>query len=113
MRIPKGLLAIALLASASASFAQSQAQDPTDAASCQAQESALERDISDARARGQMLRRRQLTESLAVLHVHCETLMAAKDPATRIKRQEQEVQQLRLELERAEAELRKLKAQKS
>lgn len=111
MRIPKGLLAIALLASSSASFAQS--QDPTDAASCQAQEATLERDIADARARGQMLRRRQLTESLAVLHVHCESLMAAKDPATRIKRQEEEVQQLRLELERAEAELRKLKAQKS
>ncbi len=57
-----------------------------------------------------MLRRRQLSDALVALQAHCDAMMAAKDPATQIKRQEQEVQQLRLELERAEAQLRKLKA---
>ncbi|MDM0016890.1 DUF1090 family protein [Variovorax saccharolyticus] len=111
MRLKLGLAAIVLLASANTSFAQ--AAEPTDAASCKAEEATLEQSIAQARARGQMLRRRQLTESLAVLQGHCEALAAAKDPATQIKRQEQEVQQLRLELERAEAQLRKLKAAKS
>lgn len=108
MRLKLGLLAIVLVASANSSFAQ--AAEPTDAASCKAEEATLDQDIAQARARGQMLRRRQLTDALAALQVHCEALLAAKDPATLIKRQEQEVQQLRLELERAEAQLRKLKA---
>ena len=108
MRLKTGLLAITLLAGASSSFAQ--VAEPTDAASCKAEESTLDQDIAQARARGQMLRRRQLSDALAALHVHCDAMMAAKDPATQIKRQEQEVQQLRIELERAEAQLQKLKA---
>lgn len=108
MRLKIGLLAIVLLAAANSSFAQ--ATEPTDAASCKAEEASLDQDIAQARARGQMLRRRQLTDALAALQAHCEALMAGKDPATQIKRQEQEVQQLRIELERAEAQLRKLKA---
>jgi hypothetical protein len=108
MRLKSGLLALTLILAASASFAQ--AAEPTDAASCKAEEAALDQDIAQARARGQMLRRRQLSDALAALQVHCDAMMAAKDPATQIKRQEQEVQQLRLELERAEAQLRKLKA---
>lgn len=110
MRLKLGLLAAVLLASANHTFAQ--AAEPTDTASCKAEEATLDEDIAQARARGQMLRRRQLTESLAALQAHCEALIAAKDPATQIKRQEQEVQQLRVELERAEAQLRKLKAAK-
>lgn len=108
MRLKTGLLAITLLVAASSSFAQ--ATEPTDAASCKAEEATLDQDIAQARARGQMLRRRQLSDALAALHVHCDAIMAAKDPATQIQRQEQEVQQLRIELERAEAQLRKLKA---
>jgi dihydroxyacetone kinase len=108
MRLKTGLLAITLLFLANASFAQ--AAEPADAASCKAEEASLDQDIAQARARGQMLRRRQLSDALVALQAHCEAMMAAKDPATQIKRQEQEVQQLRLELERAEAQLRKLKA---
>ncbi|MDN8615365.1 DUF1090 family protein [Variovorax ginsengisoli] len=108
MRLKTGLLAITLLLAANASFAQ--AAEPADAASCKAEEASLDQDIAQARARGQMLRRRQLSDALVALQAHCEAMMAAKDPATQIKRQEQEVQQLRLELERAEAQLRKLKA---
>lgn len=108
MRLKTGLLAITLLLLANASFAQ--AAEPADAASCKAEEASLDQDIAQARARGQMLRRRQLSDALVALQAHCDAMMAAKDPATQIKRQEQEVQQLRLELERAEAQLRKLKA---
>jgi len=108
MRLKIGLSAIVLFAAANHSFAQ--AAEPTDAASCKAEEATLDQEIAQARARGQMLRRRQLTDAQAALQVHCEAMLAAKDPATQIKRQEQEVQQLRLELERAEAQLRKLKA---
>jgi len=108
MRLKIGLLAIVLLAAANSSFAQ--AAEPTDAASCKAEEAGLDQDIAQARARGQMLRRRQLSDALTALQAHCEALIAGKDPATQIKRQEQEVQQLRIELERAEAQLRKLKA---
>lgn len=108
MRLKTGLLAITLLVLANASFAQ--AAEPADAASCKAEEASLDQDIAQARARGQMLRRRQLSDALVALQAHCDAMMAAKDPATQIKRQEQEVQQLRLELERAEAQLRKLKA---
>ena len=107
MHMKSGHLAIALL---SASPAVAQAVEPTDAASCAAEEARLEADIGQARARGQMLRRRQLTDSLGTLQAHCEALMAAKDPATRIQWQEQEVRELRKELQRAEDQLRKLRA---
>jgi len=85
--------------------------DPRDSAGCQAEEVSLQRDIALARSRGQMLRRRHLADALAALRKHCENLPPVKDRATLIERQDREVQQLRGELERAEAYLRKLKAE--
>jgi hypothetical protein len=109
MRLKSCFLAIAL-ASAAPAFAQ-QSTDPRDSAGCQAEEASLQQDIALARSRGQMLRRRQLADALAALQKHCANLPPIKDRATRIQRQEQEVQQLRAELERAEAYLHKLKAE--
>ncbi len=112
MRFKTCLLALALASTASA-FAQAPQgpAEPSDHASCQAEEASLEQDIALARSRGQMLRRRQLAEALSTLQAHCETLVPIKDQAARIERQEQEVAHLRVELARAEAYLRKLKAQ--
>ncbi len=90
---------------------QQQAAEPTDSAGCQAQEAALERDIDLARSRGQMLRRRQLGEALTALQARCETLAPAQSRALRIEKLEHEIRQLRLELDRAEEQLRRLKAE--
>lgn len=84
---------------------------PTDAASCNAEEKSLERDIALARSRGQMLRRRQLADALAAVLQHCDALTPVTDRASRIRHQEEEVQSLRDELARAEAYLAKLKAE--
>ncbi len=111
MRIKSCLLALSL-ACAVPAFAQPQpSTDPRDSAGCEAEEASLQQDIALARSRGQMLRRRQLADALAALRKHCENLPPIKDRATLIQRQDQEVLQLRAELERAEAYLRKLKAE--
>ena len=108
MRVKLCFLAVAL-ALANAAIAQPMVQ--TDNAGCKAEEAALERDINLARSRGQMLRRRQLAEALAALQTHCETLAPEQDRAPRIERLKQEIRQLRLELDHAEEQLRKLKAE--
>lgn len=110
MRLKTLFMAIAL-ASAVPAFAQQASTDPRDSAGCQAEETSLQQDIALARSRGQMLRRRQLADALAALQTHCENLPPIKDRATRILVQEREVAQLHAELERAEAYLRKLKAE--
>jgi hypothetical protein len=109
VRMKSCFLALSL-ACAAAAFAEP-STDPRDSAGCQAEEASLQQDIALARSRGQMLRRRQLADALAALRKHCENLPPITDRATLIRRQDQEVQLLRAELERAEAYLRKLKAE--
>jgi prefoldin subunit 5 len=58
-----------------------------------------------------MLRRRELAEALSSLKARCQTLAPAQSRAVRIEKLEQEIRELRLELERAEELLRKLKAE--
>jgi Protein of unknown function (DUF1090) len=108
MRSKLCLLAF-LAASTLPAFAQPAV--PLDRADCPAEEASLQQDIALARSRGQMLRRRQLMETLQKVQEQCAALVPVKDQASRIRRQEQEVAQLRLELERAEAYLNKLKAE--
>ncbi len=84
---------------------------PPDGATCQAEESALERDIDLARSRGQMLRRRELVEALSALQAQCKAVAPAESRAARIDRLEQEARALRQELERTEEQLRKLKSE--
>jgi hypothetical protein len=113
MRLHNCLLAPVLafvLVSSGPVFAQSAPPEPTDHASCQAEEASLEQEIALARSRGQMLRRRQLADALYAMQAHCAALVPPKDKAARIERQEQEVAHLRAELSRAEAYLAKLKA---
>ena len=85
-----------------------QAGNSTD---CKAEEAALERDIDLARSKGQMLRRRQLAEALVALQARCKTLSPEQSRAARIEALEQEIRDLRLELQRAEEQLRSLKSQ--
>lgn len=105
MRVKSSFLAIAL---AVAAPAMAQPAGQVDTAACKAEEDALEQDIALARSRGQMLRRQELAEALAALQVRCKRLTPAQSRAARIEKLEQEIRGLRLELDRAEEQLREL-----
>jgi TolA-binding protein len=83
-----------------------------EGASCEAEEAALEREMDLARSRGQMLRRRQLAETLAALRTRCHGSETPQSRAARIDKLEQEIRALRSELERAEDQLRDLRNQR-
>ena len=88
------------------SAATAQPADRTDVIGCEAEEAALEREIDLARSKGQMLRRRQLTEALAAVQSRCEALAPERSRAARIDSLERRIRELRLELDRAEDRLR-------
>ncbi|WP_238136698.1 DUF1090 family protein [Variovorax sp. JS1663] len=92
-----------------ASPAIAQPTDPVDTTVCKAEEDALERDIDLARSRGQMLRRQHLAEAMAALQARCKTVTPEQSRAARVERLEQAIRELRLELSRAEEQLRQLK----
>ena len=103
---------IAALALASPAFAQPAETGEgasTASSSCEAEEAALERDMDLARARGQMLRRRQLAENLDALRARCRASEPPQSRAARIDKLERDIRALRTELEHAEAQLRELK----
>lgn len=83
---------------------------PLTAEDCKAQEAVLERDMALARSRGQMLRRRELADTLGALQLRCQAL-APLSREVRIENLEQEIRTLRTELERAEARLRSVKSE--
>jgi hypothetical protein len=103
-------VAIGLLWSAHAN-AQTQPSKKAEA-DCYAQQAALEKDMRAARSRGQMLRRRQLQESLDALRSRCDEIASQESHEARVMRQKNVVLQLRLDLDRAEEDLRKLVAEK-
>ena len=82
-----------------------------DSTECKAQAAAVERDMDLARSKGQMLRRRQLAGVLAALQARCETVPTKQSRAANIERLEQEIRDLRTELDQAEEHLRKLKSE--
>jgi TolA-binding protein len=108
--VKRWLLAFALAGTAPL-FAQpaEQARQVEGASSCEAEEAALEREMDLARSRGQMLRRRQLAETLAALRTRCQGPETQQSRAARIDKLEQEIRALRSELERAEDHLRELR----
>jgi chaperonin cofactor prefoldin len=108
MRMNPYFLTIAL---ALATPAIAQPPNQVDITECKAEEAAIERDMELARSKGQMLRRRQLAEALAALHARCETLAPEQSRAANIERLEQEIRELRKELDHAEDRLRKLKSE--
>ncbi|MDP9875993.1 multidrug resistance efflux pump [Variovorax boronicumulans] len=94
-----------------AAFAQTEpAVQPLSAEECKAQEAVLERDMALARSRGQMLRRRELADTLSALQLRCQAL-APMSREARIEKLEREIRTLRAELERAEAQLRSVKSE--
>ncbi|SDZ99979.1 DUF1090 family protein [Variovorax sp. YR216] len=103
-------LSIGLLVSTQAN-AQSEPSKKTEA-DCYAQQAALEKDMRDARSRGQMLRRRQLQESLNALRARCDEIASKETHEARVMRQKNVVMQLRLDLAGAEDELRRLVSEK-
>ena len=108
MRVNPCFLAIAM-ALATPAIAQPTGQ--VDNATCEAEKAAIERDMDLARSKGQMLRRRQLAEALAAVQARCETLAPEQSRAANIERLEQEIRELRKELDHAEEQLRKLKSE--
>jgi TolA-binding protein len=110
--VKRWLLALVLSWTAN-SFAQpAEHAKPAEGASCEAEETALEREMDLARSRGQMLRRRQLAETLAALRTRCHASETQQSRAARIGKLEQEIRTLRSELERAEDQLRDLRNQR-
>jgi chromosome segregation ATPase len=107
MRAKTCSLALAVVMAAPA-VAQTTGQ--ADTVDCRAERAALEREIDLARSRGQMLRRRQLADALAALQARCKTLIPERSREARIESLEQKIRELRLELDRAEEQLRELKS---
>lgn len=114
MRMTVTGLAFAAMALATPVFAQAAnpppiPRPPPDAASCQAERAALEQDMAQARARGQMLRRRELADTLAALEARCESATPVLSKAAQIQRLEQEIRALQQEIDHASEQLRKLR----
>ncbi|MBB3176528.1 DUF1090 family protein [Variovorax sp. Sphag1AA] len=103
-------LAVGVLVSLQAN-AQSATSEKTEA-DCYAQQAALEKNIRDARSRGQMLRRRQLQESLDALRARCDEIASRDTHEARVMRQKNVVMQLRLDLANAEEELQRIVSEK-
>ncbi len=110
MRPKPCLLALALTLAMPAFAQTAPTAQPLDAAACNAQEAVLERDMALARSRGQMLRRRELADTLSALQLRCQALAPVSREA-RIEKLEHEIRTLRTELERAEAQLRSVKSE--
>ncbi len=87
------------------------AQQPSaavDDAACAPQMAAIEHEMDMARARGQMLRRQQLANQLSALQARCSPPAAQGSRAARMAALEHEIETLRVQLERAEEQLRQL-----
>lgn len=111
MRPKPRLLALVLTLAMPAAFAQTEASaQPLSVEECKVQEAVLERDMAQARSRGQMLRRRELADTLSALQLRCQAL-APVSREVRIEKLEHEIRTLRTELERAEAQLRSVKSE--
>jgi predicted RNase H-like nuclease (RuvC/YqgF family) len=100
-----------ILALALGTPAAAQSTGPVGNTECEAEQAAIERNMDLARSKGQMLRRRQLAEALAALQARCETLPPEQRRAANIERLEQEIRELRKELDHAEEQLRRLKSE--
>ncbi|SFN17671.1 DUF1090 family protein [Variovorax sp. OV329] len=86
--------------------------DPLTVKECETQQVQLQRDMRDARSRGQMLRRRNLEETLITLQARCEEVTAQDTHEARVLRQKYVVMQRQVDLDRAQDELRRLQAEK-
>jgi septal ring factor EnvC (AmiA/AmiB activator) len=106
MRVNSFFLAVALML-ATPAIAQPAGQ--IDNAQCEAEMAAIERDMDVARSKGQMLRRRQLAETLSALQARCDTLTPEQRRTADIEKLEQEIQDLREALDDAQEQLRRLK----
>ncbi len=100
------LLAVPLLWGTSVMAQPSTAVDLTE---CRTEETALVQAMDVAQTRGRMLQRRQLAEQLAAVQLRCGTLPPVQSREASVARLQREIAALRTELDRAEAELRKLK----
>lgn len=98
-----------LLATAAAAQTQTRTELRTDSAQCGADEALLMEEMDTARSRGRMLQRRQLAEQLAALQARCGSRPPVESREASITRVQDEILALRRELDRTEAELRKLR----
>lgn len=90
--------------------AHAQSASPAASGDCIAQQSALEKEMASAQSKGQMLRRRQLADTLAQLQERCAKAAPSVSRADAILKLEQEISALQTALENAQSQLRQLKA---
>ena len=109
MNVSYCILAIALALAGSA-IAQT-TSTPGNHAACHTQTADIGRRMDVARSKGQMLLRAQLADQLATLQAGCQPLSPDQSRAANIQRLESEIQALKTDLEVAEVQLRKLKAE--
>lgn len=109
MRLIAGGLLAALALAASPTVAQPPPAAGAD--DCVAQRAALTQAMDTARAKGQMLQRRRLAETLAQLEERCSASAPAPSRAAEIQRLEDEVRTLQEALARAQERLRSLKSE--
>lgn len=111
MRLDLRLCALVAI-SFCAAPSHAQEKTPVSLAECDAQQAALAKDMRAARSRGQMLRRRQLEESLHALQQRCEEAASQETHEARVLRQKYVVMQRQLDLDQAQEQLRQLLKEK-
>lgn len=104
-------LSVLIVTLALALSAAAEPAAPADSASCATDIATLQQAMDAARDKGQMLRRRQLAEELAALQARCIPGAEDQDRAAHIEQLEHEIRELRVRLEQAQAQLRKLKGE--
>lgn len=102
-------LAILLAFAGIAGSVAAQSPIPASDSACQTEAASLSRDMEAARAKGQMLRHRQLADQRAALLARCPAPAPPANRADQVRQLEQKVGQLKAELAQAEAELARLR----
>lgn len=102
-------IAVLWAAAGTAGMAPAQLPAPAADAACQAEAASLGLDMEAARSKGQMLRHRQLADQRAALSARCPMPAPAANRAEQVQRLEQAIRQLKSELQKAEADLARLK----
>lgn len=102
-------LAIAWAFACTAGSVAAQSPIPAGDSPCQAEAASLDRDMQAARAKGQMLRHRQLADQRTALLARCPSTAPPASRADQVRQLELKVRQLTAELAQAEAELARLK----
>ena len=110
MPVRSRTLAILMVLAGTAGSVAAQSPVPASDSACQTEAASLGRDMETARAKGQMLRHRQLADQRAALLARCPAPAPPASRADQVRQLELKVRQLKAELAQAEGELVRLRA---